>query len=89
MYELVLTNDINLILMSSNSSPTNPVATCRHNDAVIDSGTTSHTWPAGAPIFHPQPTPLSTATTVALPNGATMLQTHTGDIPLLNIPAPA
>ena len=61
----------------------------RHNDAVLDSGTTTHTWPTDAPVLNRKIISPNQATYVCLPNGASMLQTHTGNMHIPDLPPSA
>ena len=55
---------------------------------MLDSGTTSHTWPNDARVFNCKIVKPHKATSKDIPNGTSMLQTHTGHIPITH-PAPA
>ena len=52
------------------------------NDAVLDSGCTTHTFPAESFFLDKKSVPAANATCFQLPNGNTMTQTHTGTLPI-------
>lgn len=60
-----------------------------HNDAAIDSGCTSHTWPLTAPVDNFQPTPAAASIQVTLPNNHIMAQSHHGSVPIPDMPTSA
>ena len=60
----------------------------RHNDAAIDSGFTTHTWPLMAPVKNIQKTAPSVAINVKLPNDQIMAQSHHGNVPSFKCPEP-
>ena len=53
-----------------------PPLNSRHNDAAIDSGCSTHTWPLTAPVHNFQKTVSSTAINLKLPNDQLMTQSH-------------
>ena len=59
----------------------------KHNDAAIDSGCTTHTWPLTAPVQNIQKTAPSAAINVELPNDKIMAQSHHGDVPIVDMPS--
>ena len=61
----------------------------RNNDAVLDSGCTSHTYPADAPAHNKVSTPPAHATKCLLPNGHNMTQTYSATLPIHGMPAQA
>ena len=61
----------------------------RHNDAAIDSGCTTHTWPLTAPVQNIQKTAPSAAINVKLPNDQIMVQSHHGNVPIVEMPSSA
>ena len=60
----------------------------RSDDAVVDSGCTTHTFPAENRLDL-KPVPASHATRCLLPNGNSMTQSHTGTIPIFDMPPAA
>ena len=60
----------------------------RHNDAAIDSGCTTHTWPLTDPVLNIQKTAPS-AINVKLPNDQIMAQSHHGNVPIVDMPSSA
>ena len=54
----------------------------RHNDADIDSGCTTHTWPLTAPVQNIKKTAPSAAININLPNDQIMAQSHHGTVPI-------
>ena len=54
----------------------------RHNDAAIDSGCTTHTWPLTAPVQNINKTAPSASINVKLPNDQMMAQSHHGNVPI-------
>ena len=61
----------------------------RHNDAAIDSGYTTHTWPLMAPVQNIQKIAPSVAINVKLPNDQIMVQSHHGNVPIPDMPSSA
>ena len=61
----------------------------RHNDAAIDSGCNTHTWPLTAPLQNIQKTAPSAAINVKLPNDQIMAQSHNGNAPIVDMPSSA
>ena len=59
----------------------------RHNDAAIDSGCTTHTWPLTAPVQNILKTSPSSAINVKLPNDKIMSQSHHGNVPIPDMPS--
>ena len=59
------------------------------NDAVVDSGCTIHTFPAENPCLDLKPVPASHATRCHLSNGHSMTQSHTGTLPIADMPPSA
>ena len=60
-----------------------------HNDAAIDSGCSTHTWPLMAPVHNFQKTTSSTAVNIKLPNDQIMAQYHHGTVPIPDMPSSA
>ena len=63
--------------------PLNP----RHNDAVIDSGCYTHTWPLTAPVHNFPKTASSASINVKLPNDQIMAQSHHVTVPIPDMPS--
>ena len=61
----------------------------RNNDAAIDSGCTTHTWPLTAPVQNIQKTGPSDPINVKLPNDQIMAQSHHGTVPIPDMPSSA
>ena len=59
----------------------------RQNDAAIDSGCTTHTWPLTALVQNIQKRAPSVAINVKLPNDQIMAQSHHGNVPILDMPS--
>ena len=59
-----------------------PPLNLRNNDAAIDSGCSTHTWPLTAPVQNFQKTAPSAAINVKLPNDQIMVQSHHGTVPI-------
>ena len=59
------------------------------NDAVLDSGCTSHTFPADTTVHNKFSTPPTLATNCQLPNGHQMTQSHQGTLPISDMPPAA
>ena len=57
-----------------------------HNDATIDIGCSTHTWPLTAPVQNFQKTAPSAAINVKLPNDQIMAQSHHGTVPIPDMP---
>ena len=63
-----------------------PPLNLRHNDAAIDSGCSTHTWPLTATVQNIQTTAPSAAINVNLPNDKIMAQSHHGTVPIPDMP---
>ena len=59
------------------------------NDAVVDSGCTTHTFPADNTNLDLNPIPAKLATNCHLPNGNIMTQSHISNLPIEDMPASA
>ena len=59
----------------------------RHNDAAIDSGCSTHTWPLTTPVYNFQKTASSASINVKLPNDQLMAQSHHGTVPISGMPS--
>ena len=66
-----------------------PKMNLRHNDAAIDSGCTTHTWPLTAPVQNIPKTAPSATINVKLPNDQIMAQSHHGTVPIPDMPSSA
>ena len=66
-----------------------PPLNSRHNDASIDSGCSTQTWPLKAPVHNFQKTASSAAINVKLPNDQLMAQSHHGTVPISDMPSSA
>ena len=56
------------------------------DDAVMDSECTTHTFPFENPCLDLKPIPASRATRCHLPNGHSITQSHTGTLPIADMP---
>ena len=61
----------------------------RHNDAAIDSGCTTYTWPLTAPVQNIKKNAPSATINVKLPNDQIMGQSHHGNVPIPDMPSSA
>ena len=66
-----------------------PKVNMRHNDAAIDSGCTTHTWPLMAPVQNIPKTAPSATINVKLPKDQIMAQSHHGNVPIIYMPSSA
>ena len=66
-----------------------PKMNLRHNYAAIDSGCTTHTWPLTDPVQNIKKTAPSAAINVKLPNYQIMVQSHHGNVPIVDMPSSA
>ena len=66
-----------------------PPLNLSHNDAAIDSGCSTHTWPLTAPVQNIQKTAPSAAINVKLPNDQIMAQSHHFTVPIPDMPSSA
>ena len=66
-----------------------PPLNSRHNDAAIDSGCSTHTWPLTAPVHNFQKTASSAVINVKLPNDQLMAQSRHGTMPISDMPSSA
>ena len=60
-----------------------------NNDAAIDSGCSTHTWPLTAPVHNFQKTASSAAINVKQHNDQLMVQSHHGTVPIPDMPSSA
>ena len=92
-YQLAYETSVSVYMLCRTSNVTfcnsNFLPTQDNNDAAIDTGCTDHTWPLKSPVTKFSPTPPAHAIIVKLPNNATMLQTHHGEVPIPDLPASA
>ena len=64
-----------------------PIVNMRHNDAAIDSGCNTQTWPLTASVQIIQKNSPSAAINVKLPNDKIMAQSHHGNGPIVDMPS--
>ena len=66
-----------------------PPLNSRHNEAAIDSGFSTHTWPLTAPVHNFKKNASSAAISVKLTNDQLMAQSHHGTVPISDMPSSA
>ena len=66
-----------------------PPLNLRHNDAAIDSGCSTNTWPLTATVQNLQKTSSSAAINIKLPNDQIMAHSHHGTVPIPDMPSSA
>ena len=64
-----------------------PPLNSKHNDAAIDIGCSTHTWPLTVPVHNFQKSASSAAINVKLPNDQVMAQSHHGTVPMSDMPS--